>query len=123
MRSAGARYGDACGFAVMRTRMQTLRETLSRAWRQSDGHDMNNPVGDVRILEWTEFGECFVSTSSGLLFGGRRGDEEELIFEELWRIVNETMALSHVNEGTGPSTPPASAPSASPPTNSLQEVA
>jgi predicted RNase H-like HicB family nuclease len=49
----------------------------------------------VKIVEWSEEDGCFVGSSPGLLFGGRHGDDERQVFEELCRIVDETIDLYH----------------------------
>lgn len=47
----------------------------------------------VKIVEWSETDHCYVGSSPGLLYGGCHGDDEHEVFEELCRIVEETIEL------------------------------
>jgi predicted RNase H-like HicB family nuclease len=47
----------------------------------------------VKIVEWSEEDQCFVGSSPGLLYGGCHGKDEREVFDELCRIVEETIAL------------------------------
>ena len=47
----------------------------------------------VKITEWSEEDQCYVGNCPGLFFGGCHGDNEKEVFEELCRIVNETIEL------------------------------
>ena len=47
----------------------------------------------VKIVEWSEEDQCYVGSSPGLLYGGCHGDDEKQVFDELCRIVEETIAL------------------------------
>jgi predicted RNase H-like HicB family nuclease len=49
----------------------------------------------VKIVEWSEEDRCYVGSSPGLLLGGCHGDDERKVFEELCRIVDETIDLYH----------------------------
>jgi predicted RNase H-like HicB family nuclease len=49
----------------------------------------------VKIVEWSDEDGCYVGSSPGLLLGGCHGDDERLVFEELCRIVEETIELYH----------------------------
>ena len=47
----------------------------------------------VKIVEWSEEDGCYVGSSPGLLYGGCHGDDEQQVFEELCRVVEETLEL------------------------------
>ena len=47
----------------------------------------------VKIVEWSDEGQCYVGTCPGLLFGGCHGDDEKQVFAELCDIVDETIEL------------------------------
>ncbi len=47
----------------------------------------------VKIVEWSEEDQCFVGSCPGLLYGGCHGDNEQDVFSELCRIVEETVNL------------------------------
>jgi predicted RNase H-like HicB family nuclease len=49
----------------------------------------------VKIVEWSEEDACYVGSSPGLIFGGCHGDDEQVVFRELCRIVDEAIALLH----------------------------
>ena len=60
----------------------------------------------VKIVEWSEAGQCFVGSAPGLLYGGCHGSDEKAVFEELCTIVDEVIELYH-QEGR-PLPPPTS---------------
>lgn len=47
----------------------------------------------VKIVEWSEEDQCYVGSSPGLFLGGRHGDDERKVLEELCEIVEEVVAL------------------------------
>ena len=47
----------------------------------------------IKIVEWSEDDQCYVGSSPGLFWGGCHGENELDVFEELQRIVEETIAL------------------------------
>ncbi len=47
----------------------------------------------VKIIEWSEEDQCYVGSTPGLFYGGCHGDDEARVFDELCRIVEETMEL------------------------------
>lgn len=47
----------------------------------------------VKIVAWSEDDQCYVGSSSGLIYGGCHGDNEREVFDELCRIVEEAIAL------------------------------
>ena len=48
----------------------------------------------VKIVEWSDEDGCFVGSCPGFLYGGCHGDDEQAVFAELCRIVDETIELS-----------------------------
>lgn len=51
----------------------------------------------VKIVEWSDEDGCYVGSSPGLVYGGCHGDDEHQVFEELCRIVEETIELYHAD--------------------------
>jgi predicted RNase H-like HicB family nuclease len=47
----------------------------------------------VKIVEWSEEDGCFVGSCPGLFFGGCHGPDEKQVFDELCKIVDETIEL------------------------------
>ena len=47
----------------------------------------------AKIVEWSDEDDCYVGSAPGLMFGGCHGDDELAVFEELCRIVEETVRL------------------------------
>ena len=47
----------------------------------------------VKIVEWSEVDQCFVGSCPGLFYGGCHGENEQEVFSELCRIVEETIDL------------------------------
>ena len=58
----------------------------------------------VKIVEWSEEDQCYVGSAPGLLLGGCHGDDEEAVFQELCKIVEEAIKLYEVD---GKPLPPA----------------
>lgn len=58
---------------------------------------MKDSARYVKIVEWSEADGCYVGSSPGLLYGGCHGDDERQVFEELCRIVEETIELYQQN--------------------------
>ena len=50
--------------------------------------------------------QCFVGSSPGLLYGGCHGPDEKAVFEELYQVFQEAIALYDADEL--PLTPPTS---------------
>ena len=65
---------------------------------------MNESTRYAKIVEWSDEDQCFVGSSPGLIYGGCHGPDEKLVFEQLCDIVEETIALYHLD---GKSLPPA----------------
>lgn len=49
----------------------------------------------ARILERSEEDRCYVGSSPCLMYGGCHGADEKRIFDELCRIVEESIELYH----------------------------
>ncbi len=47
----------------------------------------------AKIVEWSDEDQCFVGSSPGLVYGGCHGADEMAVFEELCRVVEETVTL------------------------------
>ena len=47
----------------------------------------------VKLVEWSEADGCFIGSCPELFYGGCHGDDPGRVFEELRRIVEETIAL------------------------------
>jgi len=47
----------------------------------------------VKIVEWSDEDQCFVGSCPGLFYGGCHGDDEQAVFAELCKIVDETIEL------------------------------
>ena len=52
----------------------------------------------VKIVEWSEEDQCFVGSCPGLFYGGCHGDDEQAVFAELCRLVEETIE-QHTQDG------------------------
>lgn len=67
---------------------------------------MKDSARYVKIVEWSAEDQCFVGSAPGLLYGGCHGEDERAVFDELGRIVEETIEL-YQKEGR-PLPPPTS---------------
>jgi len=47
----------------------------------------------VKIVEWSDEDGCYVGSCPGLFYGGCHGQDEQKVFAELCRIVEETIEL------------------------------
>ena len=56
---------------------------------------MNESARYAKIVEWSEEDQCFVGSSPGLIYGGRHGQDEKIVFEQLCQVVEEAIALYH----------------------------
>lgn len=56
---------------------------------------MNEGARYTKIVEWSEEDQCFIGSVPGLIYGGCHGTDEKAVFDELCRIVEETVALYH----------------------------
>ena len=48
----------------------------------------------VKIVEWSDEDQCYVGSCPGLFYGGCHGDNEQEVFAELCRIVEDTITIS-----------------------------
>lgn len=56
---------------------------------------MKESANYVKIVEWSEEDQCYVGSAPGLIYGGCHGDDEKAVFNELCRVVEETIDLYH----------------------------
>ncbi len=47
----------------------------------------------AKIVEWSDVDQCYVGSAPGLIFGGCHGDDEQEVFAELCRVVEEAIDL------------------------------
>jgi len=47
----------------------------------------------VKIVEWSEKDRCYVGSCPGLFYGGCHGQDEQEVFAELCKLVEETIDL------------------------------
>lgn len=59
---------------------------------------MKDSARYIKIVEWSEEDQCYVGSAPGLIYGGCHGDDEKVVFDELCRIVDETIEL-YRNDG------------------------
>jgi predicted RNase H-like HicB family nuclease len=52
----------------------------------------------AKIVEWSEADQCYVGSAPGLMLGGCHGDDEQAVFRDLCRIVDEVIDL-YAKEG------------------------
>jgi predicted RNase H-like HicB family nuclease len=79
---------------------------------------MNEEARYVKIVEWSEEDECFIGSCPELFYGGCHGDNEREVFDELCRIIEETITL--YRQGEKPLPPPLSGREF---VNALQKIA
>ena len=66
---------------------------------------MKDSARYVKVVEWSEEDGCYVGSCPGLFYGGCHGDDEQAVFKELCRIVEETIDLYRAdNKPLPPST-------------------
>ncbi len=63
---------------------------------------MNVAARYVKIVEWSDEDGCFVGSCPGLFYGGCHGDDEQAVFAELCRQVNDVVALYQAEGRTLP---------------------
>lgn len=56
---------------------------------------MKDSARYMKVVEWSDEDECYVGTCPGLLYGGCHGQDEQKVFAELCRLVEETIELYH----------------------------
>lgn len=54
---------------------------------------MNASSHYAKIVEWSDEDQCFVGSAPGLFLGGCHGPDEQEVFAELCRIVDEVVEL------------------------------
>jgi hypothetical protein len=54
---------------------------------------MKDSAKFVKIVEWSEEGQCYVGSAPGLIYGGCHGSDEIAVFGELCEIVEEAVEL------------------------------
>ncbi len=54
---------------------------------------MNLAKKYLKMVEWSEEDNCFVGSCPGLFYGGCHGEDEQVVFAELCKIVEETIEL------------------------------
>ena len=47
----------------------------------------------VKIVEWSLKDRCFIGSCPELFYGGCHGSDERIVFDELCRVVDETIEL------------------------------
>jgi predicted RNase H-like HicB family nuclease len=52
----------------------------------------------VKIVEWSDEDQCYVGSCPGLFYGGCHGDDEEKVFIELCRIVDDIIE-TYIKDG------------------------
>jgi len=67
---------------------------------------MKDSANYAKIIEWSVEDQCYVGSAPGLIHGGCHGGDEQQVFAELCRIVDEVIELYH-QEGK-PLPPPTS---------------
>ena len=72
-----------------------MRPTFT--WRLGDAGMMNESAMYATIVEWSEEDQCYVGCSPGLFDGGCHGADETAVFDQLCRVVEETVALYRVD--------------------------
>lgn len=60
----------------------------------------------VKLVEWSDEDNCFIGSCPGLFYGGCHGVDEQAVFADLCRLVEETVLL-YQQEGR-PLPPPTS---------------
>jgi predicted RNase H-like HicB family nuclease len=52
---------------------------------------MRDSAKYVKIVEWSDEDQCYVGSCPGLFLGGCHGPDEQQVFAELCRVVDETI--------------------------------
>jgi predicted RNase H-like HicB family nuclease len=79
---------------------------------------MKDSARYAKIVEWSEEDQCYVGSAPGLIYGGCHGPDEQAVFAELCRVVEE--AISLYKQDNKPLPPPTSGRDLA---NALQRVA
>ena len=54
---------------------------------------MKDSARYAKIVEWSDEDQCYVGSAPGLILGGCHGPDEQSVFAELCRIVEEAIEL------------------------------
>jgi len=54
---------------------------------------MNKAARYVKIVEWSDEGDCFVGSGPGMFYGGCHGDNEKEVFADHCQRVEDVIAL------------------------------
>jgi predicted RNase H-like HicB family nuclease len=54
---------------------------------------MSNGDKYVKLIEWSEQDQCFIGSCPELFYAGCHGNDPRTVFDELCRIVDETVEL------------------------------
>ncbi|MBC7943847.1 MAG: hypothetical protein H7X91_00950 [Burkholderiales bacterium] len=54
---------------------------------------MKDSAKYAKIVEWSEEDQCYVGSAPGLIYGGCHGDNEQQVFDQLCRIVEEAIEI------------------------------
>ncbi len=52
----------------------------------------------VKLIEWSEQDQCFIGSCPELFYAGCHGNDPRTVFDELCRIVDETVELYKQDE-------------------------
>lgn len=59
---------------------------------------MKDSARYAKIVEWSEEDQSYVGSSPGLIYGGCHGHDDKMVFEELYQVVEEVIALYHKDD-------------------------
>ncbi|MBL7176648.1 MAG: toxin-antitoxin system HicB family antitoxin [Desulfobacteraceae bacterium] len=51
----------------------------------------------LKIVEWSEEDGCYVGRAPGLMLGGVHGDDEDKVYKELCKVVEEWIEIHEIN--------------------------
>lgn len=54
---------------------------------------MNEEARYVKLVEWSDEDGCFIGSCPELFYGGCHGGDERAVFDELCKLVEETIKL------------------------------
>lgn len=54
---------------------------------------MKDSARYAKIVEWSEEDQCYVGSAPGLIYGGCHGDDEQAVFAQLCRVVEDAIEL------------------------------
>lgn len=47
----------------------------------------------AKIVEWSDEDNCYIGSAAGLIWDGSHGDDEQAVFEELCKVVEEAIEI------------------------------